>query len=305
MDARRLIGGGNQLWQWQRPATVQPCVTRDGSSSPVPTGLPSSTQGDNIIHSNQDTTDPTGGVFFLRVGFDLPDLLDRAGDLRSAFAAIAVRQSMEWRLALAGKTRRLAIFVSTEDHRLQELLWQQRAGNLVVEIALVIGNQAHLGTVVSPWDEPIPHVPVTPAIKDRAEARQLDLLDAERVDLVVLARSMQLLSPALVALWRNRIIIVHHVVFSAFAGANPHAKALTSGVKLIVATANYVAEGPDAEQIIVQNVRRVDHRVTIADLRRIGRQIERAVFAHAVGWYVGDRIIVHGPRTVVVAWWGR
>ena len=258
-------------------------------------------RGANIVHSDQHSTDPVGGLFFLRVEFDLPGLAGRAAELRREFAAIAATYGMDWRLALAGAPRRLADLRLAEDHCLLELLWQRRAGDLPAEIALVIGNHAEMAAVVAPWDVPFHHLPSTPATKDEVEARQLALLEAAQIDLVVLARYMQILSPAFVDRWRSRIINIHHSFLPAFAGANPYAQALARGVKLIGATAHYVTETLDAGPIIEQDVRRVDHRDTVADLRRIGRQIERAVLAQAVVWHVEDRIIVHGNRTVVFA----
>ena len=208
---------------------------------------------------------------------------------------------MDWHLALAGTPHRIGIFVSNEDHCLLELLWQRRAGDLHADIALVVGNHPRMEEVVRPWGIPFHHVPVTPSTKRTAEAHQLALLDECGVDLVVLARYMQVLSPAFVAQWQHRIINIHHSFLPAFVGAKPYAQAHARGVKLIGATAHYVTEELDAGPIIEQDVRRVDHRHDVADLRRIGRQIERAVLARAVVWHVEDRILVHGDKTVVFA----
>ena len=256
-------------------------------------------RGANIVHSDQHSTDPSGGLFFLRVEFQLPNLADHVPVLEREFFAVASRYGMEWRLALAGVPQRLAILVSAEDHCLLELLWQQRAGDLQAQIAVVIGNHVEMAQVVEPWGIPFHHVPVTPTTKAEAEAQQLALLDREQIDLVVLARYMQILSPAFIGQWRHRIINIHHSFLPAFVGAKPYAQAHGRGVKLIGATAHYVTADLDAGPIIEQDVRRVDHRHGVADLRRIGRQIERAVLARAVEWHVEDRILVHGNRTVV------
>ena len=255
-------------------------------------------RGANIVHSDQHTTDPTGGQFFLRVEFDLDDLPAHAADIEREFAPIADRYAMEWRLALADVPQRLAIFASKEDHCLLELLWQQRAGDLAAEIALVIGNHPELAPVVAPWALPFHHVPVTGETKAEAEATQLVLLDG-RVDAIVLARYMQILSPAFVERWRHRIINIHHSFLPAFVGAKPYAQAHARGVKIIGATAHYVTADLDAGPIIEQDVQRVDHRHDVDDLRRIGRQIERTVLARAVAWHVEDRVLVHGNKTVV------
>ncbi len=255
-------------------------------------------RGANIVHSDQHSTDPSGGRFFLRVEFELPDLADHAAALRREFGPIADRYGMRWRLALAGQPKRVAVFVSTEDHCLLELLWQRRAGDLRAEIALVIGNHAVLAPTVAPWGIPFHHVPVGPDTKTEAEARQLALLEGA-VDLVVLARYMQILSPAFVERWRHRVINIHHSFLPAFVGAKPYTQAHQRGVKLIGATAHYVTPELDAGPIIEQDVQRVDHRHGIEDLRRIGRQIERTVLARAVAWHVEDRVLVHGNKTVV------
>ena len=255
-------------------------------------------RGANIVHSDQHSTDPSGGRFFLRVEVELPDLADHAAALRREFGPIADRYGMRWRLALAGQPKRVAVLVSTEDHCLLELLWQRRAGDLRAEIALVIGNHAALAPTVAPWGIPFHHVPVGPDTKTGAEARQLALLEGA-VDLVVLARYMQILSPAFVERWRHRVINIHHSFLPAFVGAKPYTQAHQRGVKLIGATAHYVTPELDAGPIIEQDVQRVDHRHGIEDLRRIGRQIERTVLARAVAWHVEDRVLVHGNKTVV------
>jgi|SRR5680860_1403252 len=254
--------------------------------------------GANIVHSDQHSTDPYGGRFFLRVEFELPDLPERSDEFAQRFAPIADRYQMDWRLSLAAHKPRIAIFTSREDHGLLELLWQRRAGDLPAEIAMVIGNHAETAHVVKPWGVPFHHVEITPQSRDLAEQRQL-LLTEDNVDVIVLARYMQVLSPVFVERWQNRIINIHHGFLPAFAGANPYAQAAARGVKLIGATAHYVTNELDAGPIIEQDVYRVDHRQTTRDLRRIGRQIERAVLARAVIWHVEDRILVHQNKTVV------
>jgi len=256
-------------------------------------------RGANIVHSDQHSTDPTGGDFFLRVEFELPSLAEQSTAIEREFAAIAERYAMRWRLALAGVPKRLAVFVSTEDHCLLELLWQRRAGDLRAEIALVVGNHAALAPTVEPWGIPFHHMPVTAATKEDTEARQLALLDETGVDLVVLARYMQILSSPVVDQWRGRMINIHHSFLPAFVGAKPYAQAHARGVKLIGATAHYVTAELDAGPIIEQDVARVDHRHGVEELRRIGRQIERVVLARAVSWHVEDRVLVHGTKTVV------
>ena len=256
-------------------------------------------QGANLTDAQQHSTDPTGGAFFMRVEFELPELMTRGAELEAQFGALAREFRMTWRLAYAGRPHRLAVFVSRDEHALVELLWRRRAGDLRAEVALVISNHRLLEETVRMWGIPFHHVPVSGATKASAEAAQLALLEQARVDTVVLARYMQILSPAFVARYPSQIVNIHHSFLPAFAGANPYAKAYRRGVKLIGATAHYVTSELDAGPIIEQDVQRVDHRQSAADLRRIGRYVERNVLARAVTWHTEDRILVHANRTIV------
>ena len=257
--------------------------------------------GANIVHSDQHSTDPGGGRFFLRIEFALADLPKRLPDLRRRFVEIADIHRMEARFSAATERPRVAIFVSREDHCLLELLWRHRANEVPAEFVCVIGNHAELADAVSPWSVPFHHVPIDPARKSHAEAKQQEILAEHRAELVVLARYMQVLSPGFVDAWRGRAINIHHSFLPAFAGARPFHQASVRGVKLIGATAHYVTGELDAGPIIEQDVHRVDHRHDVADLRRISRQIERTVLARAVTWHLEDRVIIDGNRTVVFA----
>lgn len=272
------------------------CPDRPGIVAAISTFL--FERGANIVHSDQHSTDPFGGRFFLRVEFELSHLANHAARLRHDFAPIGDRYGMDWHISQASVRPRIAIFSSREDHGLLELLWQRRAGDLQADIAIVISNHRETEQAVSPWRVPFHYVEVTPSARHVAEGHQLSLLEGN-VDLIVLARYMQVLSPAFVEQWQHRIINIHHSFLPAFVGANPYAQAAARGVKLIGATAHYVTNELDAGPIIEQDVHRVDHRHTTKDLRRIGRQIERAVLARAVMWHVEDRILVHGDKTVV------
>lgn len=258
-------------------------------------------QGGNIVHSDQHSTDPEGGAFFMRVEFYMPGLEQRGADLERAFSPIAEKLGMRWRLAYASRMKRLAVFVSRAEHALLELLWRQRAGDLPAEIVVVVSNHRDLAEIVGGWGIPFYHVPVDPARKAAAEERQLKLCADYGVDSIVLARYMQILSPDFLAHYPARIINIHHSFLPAFVGANPYEAAYRRGVKLIGATAHYVTEELDAGPIIEQDVQRVDHRHTPADLRRLGRYIERIVLARAVTWHVEDRILLHDNRTIVFA----
>jgi formyltetrahydrofolate deformylase len=288
----------------QEPATLTDrgrllisCPDRPGIVATVSRFL--AERGANITHSDQHSTAPIGGHFFMRIEFDLPDLAGAGPALEAAFSEIAEPFGMEWRLVAARRRKRLAIFVSRQEHCLLELLWAQRAGDLPAEIALVISNHPDLRETVEAWGIPFHHILVT-GDKKRGEVQQLALLD-QAIDVVVLARYMQILSPEFVAAWPHQIINIHHSFLPAFVGAQPHTQAYRRGVKLIGATAHYVTAELDAGPIIEQDVARVDHRHTVADLRRIGRLIERVVLARAVAWHVEDRVLVHGDKTVVFA----
>ncbi|KRE75578.1 formyltetrahydrofolate deformylase [Paenibacillus sp. Soil750] len=254
--------------------------------------------GANIVQSDQYTMDPEGGMFFIRIEFDLAELASRVETLRADFSTLAEKFSMDWSLSLASQKKRIAIFVSKEDHALLELLWHWRAGDLKADIAMVISNHNDMRSLVEPFGIPFHHIPVTAATKAEAEQRQLEVI-GDGVDAIVLARYMQIVSPSFIQNYANRIINIHHSFLPAFVGGKPYAQAHNRGVKIIGATAHYVTDELDAGPIIEQDVQRVSHRDNVEDLKRIGRHIERIVLARAVAWHVEDRIIVHNNKTVV------
>lgn len=282
--------------QSARGRLVISCADRPGIVAAVSRFL--FERGANIVHSDQHTTHPVGGAFFMRVVFDVPDLATSGVELERQFTPLAGDFRMDWRLEYASRRKRLAIFVSREAHCLLELLWQGQAGDLEAEIAVVISNHEDLRSVAEGAGVPFLHIPITPDRKEAAEQQQLALVE-DRADVLVLARYMQILSPAFLTRWPRRIINIHHSFLPAFVGARPYDQAHTRGVKLIGATAHYVTTDLDTGPIIEQDVARVDHRATVDDLRRIGRSIERVVLARAVRWHVEDRILVHGNKTVV------
>lgn len=255
--------------------------------------------GANITDSQQHSSDPTGGTFTLRLEFLLEGLPQRRAELEQRLAGPAEEFRMSWRLTDAAHRPRLAVFVSRTDHVLQELIYRVRAGDLLAEIAMVLSNHRDLEPVARGAGIPFHHVPVTPDTKAQAEAAALDLLGD--VDLVVLARYMQIVSADFCSRFPERLINIHHSFLPAFVGANPYQAAHDRGVKLIGATAHYVTAELDAGPIIEQEVARVDHRATVEDMRRVGRYVERQVLAQAVTWHCEDRVIVEGPRTIVFA----
>jgi formyltetrahydrofolate deformylase len=253
-------------------------------------------RGANITSSYQYSTDPEGGWFFQRVEFDGGGRLNELGE---AFGReVAEPFEMEWRLSRTDERQRVAILASHEDHCLLDLLWRWRRTELRADVVMVISNHDGLREVVEGFGVHYEHVPVAKDGKPQAEERMLELLHG-RVDLVVLARYMQILSGDFLRRLDAPVINIHHSFLPAFAGANPYARARERGVKIIGATAHYVTAELDGGPIIEQDIARVQHSHTVADLTAIGRDIERVVLGRAVGWHLDDRLLVHDNRTVV------
>ncbi len=259
-------------------------------------------RGANIVSSHQYSSDPLGGRFFLRTEFFLEEGSPSSSarqELRESFAAeVAERFQMDWRLRFWDERRRMAILVSRHDHGLVDLLWRQRRGELDAEVAAVISNHPDLRSEVEGAGVPFHHVPVAGGGMGEAEEHMLELL-AGQVEVVVLARYMRILSGAFLARVGAPAINIHHSFLPAFAGADPYRRAREHGVKLIGATAHYVTEELDGGQIIEQGVERVDHRMGVEELERVGRDIERVVLARALALHLDDRVLVDGGRTVV------
>jgi formyltetrahydrofolate deformylase len=256
-------------------------------------------QGANIHQSDQYSTDPEGGTFFLRMVFHLRGLAGALDEVGRGFEAeIAQRFEMSWTLHDAARPKRVAVMVSREDHCLLDLLWRWRRGELDIDIGVVISNHPDLADDVAQFGVPFEHVPVTKDTKPQAEERQLELL-GRGFDLVVLARYMQILSGDFLERVGAPVINIHHSFLPAFAGAGPYARAKERGVKLVGATAHYVTEDLDEGPIIEQDVIRVSHRDDVDTLVRLGADIERTVLARAVRWHCEDRVLVSGATTVV------
>jgi formyltetrahydrofolate deformylase len=252
--------------------------------------------GANIVQSDQYSTDPEGGQFFMRLEFRLG--ADGLDTLPARFSEVAQRFGMTYRLAHSDQRKRVALMVSRPDHCLLDLLWRWRRGELDCDIPLVISNHEDLRGDVSMFGVRYVCIPVERDRKAAAEERLLEVLGGE-YDLIVLARYMQILSPEFLSRVCTPIINIHHSFLPAFAGANPYAQARARGVKQIGATAHYVNEQLDAGPIIEQDTRRVTHRQSDAALEQIGRDVERTVLARAVAWHLEDRVLVDGNRTVV------
>ncbi|WP_289356322.1 formyltetrahydrofolate deformylase [Paenibacillus sp. S-12] len=254
--------------------------------------------GANIVQSDQYTMDPEGGMFFMRIEFDMEQLDGKLSQVESEFESIASEFNMQWRISRVSKKKRIAIFVSKEDHCLVELLWQWQAGDLDAEIAMVVSNHPDMKEYVESFGIPYVHIPVDPNNKPEAERKQLDAVEG-KADLIVLARYMQIISPKFIEKYPNQIINIHHSFLPAFVGGKPYQQAYNRGVKLIGATGHYVTEELDGGPIIEQDVQRVTHRADVNELKRIGRTIERVVLARAVHWHIEDRILVYQNKTVV------
>ncbi|MEJ9232274.1 formyltetrahydrofolate deformylase [Peribacillus butanolivorans] len=252
----------------------------------------------NVVHFDQHTTDPQTGMFFMRIEFDLNDFDVSYAKLEEDLHMLAQAYSMDWSLSGNKKRKRMAIFVSKMDHCLMELIWRWKSNELLVEIPMVISNHPDLKEVVESYGIPYYHIPITHETKQQAEQKALELLKG-KVDTIALARYMQILSPKFISEFPNQIINIHHSFLPAFVGANPYARAYNRGVKLIGATAHYVTNDLDEGPIIQQDVKRVNHRHTIEELKVAGSHVERQVFAEAVSWHIEDKVIVHGNKTIV------
>lgn len=252
----------------------------------------------NILHADQHQ-DADQDLFLMRVewsleGFDIP--LEQFAEL---FAPIAERFQMDWRLATTEKRTRVAILVSKYDHCLVDLLYRHQSGEINCEIPLIISNHPDTQRLADFYGIPFHYIEVNKTNKAEAEAAQMALIDEHQIDLVVLARYMQVLSPVFVARYPRRIINIHHSFLPAFEGAKPYHRAYAKGVKLIGATSHYVTEILDDGPIIEQDVTRISHRDALEDLIQKGRDLEKVVLSRAVRWHVESRILEYAKKTVI------
>ena len=253
--------------------------------------------GCNIVDAQQ-FGDAESGRFFLRVHFDVPrDTGVEA--VRTAFAPLAAAHAMDWKMHDVRRRARLLVLVSRQGHCLNDLLFRTHSRQLRADIAAVASNHADYARLAGSYGVPFHHLPVDAATRDAQEQRILELVERERIDLVVLARYMQILSPRLCAALAGRAINIHHSFLPSFKGAQPYPQAHARGVKIIGATAHYVTPDLDEGPIIEQDVAHVDHAMTPAALIRIGSDIESRVLARAVRMHVEHRILLNGHRTVV------
>ena len=253
----------------------------------------------NILSADEHVSDAPSGTFFLRMEIEGRGFGLGRDEFDAAFAPLARQHGMRWRVGFTDRPKRMAVMVSKQGHCLIDMLWRWEAGELDAEIPLVISNHDDLAPRVEAHGIPFFHLPVTTESKAEQEARVEALLREHEIDLVVLARYMQILSPQLVGSYHQAIINIHHSFLPAFVGASPYNQAYARGVKIIGATAHYVTAELDGGPIINQDVAHISHRDGVDDMARIGREVERRVLAQAVRWHLEDRVLVDGNRTVV------
>jgi len=253
----------------------------------------------NIIESNHYSTDPVGGKFFIRIEFYCENLMEKSIQMKEDFQKLADKHSMEFTLGFGNERKRSAIYVSREPYCLMELLWEWQNGDLETDIVVVISNHEYAREMVEALGIPYHYIPANKDIRKEVEAEQVRLMEEYDIDLLILARYMQILTPEFVSRFPNQIINIHHSFLPAFIGANPYERAFDRGVKIIGATSHYVTNDLDEGPIIEQDIERVDHRDDVVELKKIGRKIERRVLAKGVKWHLEDRIIVEGNKTIV------
>lgn len=252
----------------------------------------------NIVHADQHQ-DAELNLFLMRVEWNLTDFTLPLSDFKAAFAPLAHTFKMEWRLATTEQRPRLAIFVSKYDHCLLDLLHRQQSQELACEIPLIMSNHMDTKRLADFYGIPFHYIPVSAQNKTQAEAAQIALLAEHKIDLIVLARYMQVLSADFVARYPQQIINIHHSFLPAFEGAKPYHRAFERGVKLIGATSHYVTEILDEGPIIEQDVVRISHRDAIEDLVQKGRDLEKIVLSRAVRWHVENRVLEYAKKTVI------
>lgn len=252
----------------------------------------------NILHADQHQ-DAENNLFLMRVEWDLAGFSLDEASFNQAFAVIADKFSMHWQLKLSQHKARVAIMVSQYDHCLADLLHRHKSGELACEIPLVISNHRDTEKLVQFYGVDFHYIPVTKDNKAEAEAAQFKLFEEYNIDLIVLARYMQILSPDFVGRYPQRIINIHHSFLPAFIGARPYHRAFERGVKLIGATSHYVTEVLDEGPIIEQDIERISHRDQVEDLIQKGRDLERVVLSKAVRWHIENRILLYANKTVI------
>jgi formyltetrahydrofolate deformylase len=274
------------------------CHDREGLVAAVTQFI--ATNDGNIVHLDQHV-DQQENVFFMRVEWDLSRFRYQQGEVATAFEPIAQQYQMQWALHFSEKRPRMAVFVSKEAHCLYEILARYTAGEWRVDIPLIVSNHPTLQDVAAQFNIPFHVIPVTKEDKRQQEDKQIALLREHNVDLVVLARYMQILSAEFVAQFPNRIINIHHSFLPAFPGAKPYHMAFSRGVKIIGATSHYVTADLDAGPIIEQDTVRINHKDSVEDLVRKGKDVEKLVLARAIRYHLQNQVLVYNNKTVIFA----
>jgi formyltetrahydrofolate deformylase len=252
----------------------------------------------NILHADQHQ-DAELGLFFMRIEWDLTDFSLPLDKFDKEFTPVAKSLGLNWKLRTTQPNLRVAVFASAQDHCLVDILHRHKTGELTCDIPIVISNHATNRSISEYYGIAFEEVKVDPKTKKAAEEKQLSLLSKNKIDLVILARYMQILSPEFVAQYPQRIINVHHSFLPAFTGAKPYERAYERGVKLIGATSHYVTSELDDGPIIEQDVTRISHRDDLAEIVQKGRDLEKVVLSRALRWHLDHRVLVYGNKTVV------
>jgi len=255
-------------------------------------------RGGNIVDLDEHV-DPDEKMFFIRVEWDLSELNISSEQFEKEFHVLADEINAKWEIKYSYNKHRIAIFVSKYDHCLQEILWRYKNKELDAEIILIISNHTVLEDIANSYGIPFYYFPITKENKLEQELKEIELLEKNKIDTIVLARYMQILSPIFIEKYPNNIINIHHSFLPAFVGANPYKKAYERGVKLIGATSHYVTEELDEGPIIEQDVIRITHKDSLNDLIRKGKDLERLVLARAVNLHVSNRVLKHGKKTII------
>ena len=255
-------------------------------------------RGGNILDLDEHV-DTNEKHFFVRIAWDMKNFSIPASEIANALTPLAKEFNAEWKINFTGKNLRVAIFVSKYDHCMQEILWRQRLGEFNIDIPLIISDHEVLKPLADYHGIPFYVFPVTRDNKDEQEKKELELLKENKIDAVVLARYMQILTPKFISAYTNKIINIHHSFLPAFAGSNPYKQAYDRGVKIIGATSHYVTEVLDDGPIIEQDIIRISHKDTVSDLIRKGRDLERLILARALYYHAHHRVLVFGKKTII------
>ncbi len=254
--------------------------------------------GGNIIHSDQHT-DPESGTFFMRIEWEIEGFRIKRNDITGAIKPIADDLSMDWKVLFSNTVPRIAIFVSKLDHCLFDILLKNKSGEIKAVIPVIISNHPDLKHIADYFNIDFRIFPVDENSKKKTEEEELKILDGLGIDLIVLARYMQILGKNFIDRYPSRIINIHHSFLPAFIGAMPYHQAYRRGVKVIGATSHYVTEDLDNGPIIEQDVIRVSHRHSVQDMIEMGRELEKTVLTKAIKYHIENKILVFGNKTVV------